>query len=418
MAAYREKEYSLYSRKNKDAIVWYCYIYNTDGQRISKSTGIGYTRQKDRARTRREAEAYCIQLLESGGLEESDSPTLEEWAEVHHFWDWRRSSFVRDVLVHSPADRPGITESYISHARGVYEQHIRPYHGNRPIEDISPFDCEQLLMKWITDGASHKTANNRKSVYSRMMSEYERERKMRNPKADFFNPWRMVRPLAIEKNKRGGLTLAEGGRLLDPTLGNLSTERDRLYFTAVRVAFLTGLRIGEVCGLFTDDVRDIIVRQGDREVQMSYLAISRQYNSRVKSRTLVKDKDTRNIPITQELRTALEPYLTGSARYVFSFHPRQEHPISSNRLRDWLYTRMEEEGIEIKDREARNITFHSSRRYFNTLLRRAQVDNAVIQRFTGHDSDEMTEHYDDMLPQDLQIVAQAQRRMIEGSFRD
>jgi integrase len=79
---------------------------------------------------------------------------------------------------------------------------------------------------------------------------------------------------------------------------------------------------------------------------------------------------------------------------------------------------MDANGISPADREARNITFHSARRFFNTLLRHEKVADSIIRRFTGHDSDEMTEHYTDYLPEDMQEISRAQSRLLLGEIRE
>ena len=73
---------------------------------------------------------------------------------------------------------------------------------------------------------------------------------------------------------------------------------------------------------------------------------------------------------------------------------------------------MESIGISEEERKDRHIAFHSSRRFFNTLLRSAQVADSTIQRFTGHDNDAMTEHYTDYLQEDLQETSRAQDRLL------
>ncbi len=338
------------------------------------------------------------------------APTLTQWVERKQFWNWRKSEYVRGKLARSDSNRPGITETYVKTAGQITRDHILPYHGETYIDEISVADCESLLFQWVSEGSAHKSANNRRSVYSVMMGEAERLGEIES------NPWRLVPELSARKNSYGALTISEVALLLSPEGIDFEKKRNRLYYYASKIAFMTGLRIGEVCGLLTDDVRDITMQQGDKEIRGSYLNITHQYNIKLQARTLVKDKDERKVPISAELRNELEPFLTGQGRYLFSFHPRQEKPVSPHNLRNWLYTRMKEAGIE--DREDRNVTFHSARRFFNTLLRHERIADDVIRRFTGHDSEEMTDHYTDYLPEDLQAISQAQRKLLLGEIKE
>ncbi|WP_020613591.1 tyrosine-type recombinase/integrase [Sediminispirochaeta bajacaliforniensis] len=167
----------------------------------------------------------------------------------------------------------------------------------------------------------------------------------------------MVKPLSVDKNRYGALSIDEVEKLLEDS--GISSDKDRIYYTAMKVAFMAGLRIGEVCGLFADDVIDSEIVRGDKTVMLSYLQISKQYHSKLKKRMPVEDKGVREIPNMPELR-------------------------------EWMYKRMDEMGIE---RDERNITFHSARRFLNTLLRHNGVSDDVIRKFTGHDSQEMTDYF-------------------------
>jgi integrase len=89
---------------------------------------------------------------------------------------------------------------------------------------------------------------------------------------------------------------------------------------------------------------------------------------------------------------------------VFSLRPDGGYPPPINRLEEYFNARVEAIGI---DRKERRISFHSTRRFFNTLLRR-RVSGDVLRKMTGHDGEEMTEHYTDYLPEDLTAITDAQ----------
>ena len=420
MARIKDSEYTLFPRKLASGkTAWYYQVYVDGIRKPPKSTGVGYTRERDKANTRREAEAYCEELLKHGKLHGSDL-TLSEYINNTHFWEWSRSRYVRDVLLNSPADKPGITEGFCNDALRVTTRNILPYHGKKAIENITPYDCKQLLFQWVEErGITHKTANNWKSIYSTILGFYETELKMKNPKAEFFNPWKVVPRLGVSKNKTGGLTIAEAQKALNPESVDFDNLSHRRYYTMTKLAFLTGLRINEVCGLYTDDVVDHIYPSKEGNIRLSYLDVKKQWHHTLNKRTPVKDKEVRQVPISGQMRDELEIYMNGPGKFLFSFHPRQELPVEDGGLRRWFYKHLEATtGIDKESREQRRITFHSSRRFFNTLLSQAQVDSKTIQRFTGHDSIEMTEHYTDYLPEDLQEISRAQSRFLVGGDND
>ncbi len=62
-----------------------------------------------------------------------------------------------------------------------------------------------------------------------------------------------------------------------------------------------------------------------------------------------------------------------------------------------------------KERKHRNITFHSHRHFFNSLLVESRVPLQKIQRLTGHLSTEMTQRY--YHSDDLTDIADIQRKI-------
>lgn len=421
-ARYRKTPYTVFPRVMKSGItVWYYQTY-IDGKRTAaKSTGFGYSKERDKVKSRNDAVKMLEELYRHNQLGMNSAiPTLAQWIARKHFWDWRKSEYVRGILLRSTKDKPEITESYVTTAAQITRDHILPFHGDRPIDEITPYDCEQLLFRWSEGGIANKTVNNRKSIYSTVLGEYERELKMRDPKAEYFNPWRVVKPLSKNKNPYGALSISEVGKLISPDGLALSNYRERIFYLASKLAFLTGMRIGEVCGLLASDVIDVEIVKADKFIRGSYLKISHTYDQKLKTRGIVKDKETRNVPITAELRDELDDFIReGQGRtgaYLFSFDKKRTVPINDGRLREWLYRRMENVGIP--NRASRHIAFHSARRFFNSLLRNSGVSDNIIQKFTGHNSASMTEHYTDYLPEDLQVISAAQRKLLEGTIRD
>lgn len=404
---YKKDDFRLFTRKTKTGYtVWYYYTYDKTGKRIYRSTGYGYKKARDKHSSRRQAEDYCKSLLQKNQLKsDTKNYTLRQWVDQVNFWDWYQSDYIRGRQARSDPDRPGISKNYVTTAAQITRDHVLPYHGHKRIDRITPSDCEDLMFAWIAAGKKHKTANNIRSVYSVILGEAYRLGIIDK------NPWERVPELRIKRNPRGGLTIAEVAKILAPTGIDFRQERNRLYYHATKLAFLTGLRIGEVCGLYTDDVKDTYIIVENEKIRGTYLEISKQWNQKTGERSQVKDKDTRQIPIMASLREELEPFLTGSNRFLFSFSPDQSTPISQNHLREWFYRRLEQVGIT--DRAERNVTFHSTRRFFNTLLRNSGVNDEKIRKFTGHDSVEMTNHYTDYLPEDLRDIEQAQRKFLE-----
>ena len=58
-----------------------------------------------------------------------------------------------------------------------------------------------------------------------------------------------------------------------------------------------------------------------------------------------------------------------------------------------FYTALGKIDITEEERQERRITFHSHRHFLNTVLRSARIPDPLVQRVTGHRTQEMTEHY-------------------------
>lgn len=413
MPRYRENDYNIYPRALGDKTVFYYYYYDRDGKRSApRSTGVGFTRKRDEAKKRKEAEAYVKSLYDSGKLShERDVKTLSQFVESRRFFDWYKSTYVRGKLARSERGEDGqvkrakITQGYIEKGGRVFKQHIEPYHGDKYIDEIGPEDCDDLLFLWVDNGLSQKTANNNRSYYSTIMKEAKRLGVIK------VNPWDNVEGLAPGSKRKGAFSVGEVKKFLDQA--PKEAQRERLYYYATKLAFMTGMRISEIVGLLTDDIIDRKIEQGGQEISYSYVRVEKQWSTELKRRVPVKDKDPRDIPIMPELRAELDQFLTGKGRFLFSFHPEQKTPITGNRLRDWLYDVMESLEISRIDDRGRTKTFHSTRRFLNTLLKMNSVDGDLVRKFTGHDSDEMTEHYTDYLPEDLKVISEAQSKLLD-----
>jgi integrase len=413
MPRYKENPFTLFERSlPSGTTVFYYYTYDRHGKRTSpRSTGIGYTRKRDAKKKGREAEEYLWDLYDRGALGgRRDVPTLSEWVARKNFWDWHRSEYVRGKLARSAQGKEKITQGYVDKGKSVWRDKIEPYHGEKYIDEITPQDCDELLFQWVDDGHAHKTANNFRSFYSVMMKEAKRLGYIAT------NPWDNVEGLQPGDNRFGAFTIAEYQKLFNSPIGE--KKRDRVYFYAIKLAFLTGLRISEVVGLQVKNIRDIEIQSGETTLTYSYVHVDRQWSAQYHKLIPVKDKEPRDVPITPALREEIDQFLSGE--FVFSFHPRSENPITGNRLREWFYERMEELDIPRYDENGKKKVFHSTRRFFNTLLKQSNVAGDTIRRFTGHDTEAMTEHYTDYLPEDMvehmREVSRAQERLIgDGS---
>lgn len=384
------RDFTLFPRRLRGAVVWYYRTYDADGRRqAARSTG---------QTSKTLAEKYCNKLLKEGRLAAPirKELTLSEWAAARNWWRWGECAYLQAQLARSQADRPKVSEHYADESLRALERYILPAHGRLRLSQITPRALEDLLFAWRDEGASHKTVNNRASVYRIMLKEAARLGEIE------ANPWDRVRGLVPTPKQRGSLTLDEARKLLDPRTVDEVWEGHHLYYAINLTAALTAMRQGEVLALRREDVFP-----NHFHVEGSW--------SIVYGRGRTKTKRVDDIPIPGFLYQVLQPYLLWPG-YVFSYS-QGARPCTGNRVTEWLYKALERIGITQAQREARNIVFHSWRKFVNTYLLGRGIARDKVRAITRHETDEMTTLYTGFQAQDFADVTKAQEELA-GSLGD
>lgn len=158
------------------------------------------------------------------------------------------------------------------------------------------------------------------------------------------------------------------------------------------LAASTGLRRGEIRGLRVEDL------DGD------YVSISRSYGKFGPGPT--KTKWLRRIPITGRVADHLRQ-IAPSNGYLFSVNGGAS-PVHSNRIASFFIKALSRSGVPEEQRRDRRISFHSWRHFFYSLCRRKGIPDTLLRRWTGHSSEQMTEHYTHFLEADFAPLKEAQ----------
>jgi integrase len=158
---------------------------------------------------------------------------------------------------------------------------------------------------------------------------------------------------------------------------------DRRHYTINLLATSTGLRLGECQALKIGKVHEEHI-----EVHHSW---ERRYGLKPSKRN-----SYREVPIPRKTAQHLHDLISLSPYQepedlVFWGKDRST-PIRNEEIRRALYTALANIGIPKEERTLRNITFHSWRYFYNSLLR-GRIHDSKLQRLTGHKTNEMTEHY-------------------------
>ncbi|WP_162502770.1 tyrosine-type recombinase/integrase, partial [Treponema endosymbiont of Eucomonympha sp.] len=79
--------------------------------------------------------------------------------------------------------------------------------------------------------------------------------------------------------------------------------------------------------------------------------------------------------------------------FVFVAKPHAEKPMSRTFVIKSLFKAMAAIKIDEKERQRRNLSFHSWRHFFNTTLLMANVTDTKVMAITGHVTEKMKENY-------------------------
>ncbi len=199
------------------------------------------------------------------------------------------------------------------------------------------------------------------------------------------NPIQRVPKLQKDNVVKGLLTSLE-----IKSLFNSKWDNDRIKIAAM-ISLACGLRLGEVIGL-----RHSMI-ESDR------IVVSGSYSKKEGLKS-TKNGKTRVVFLPKVLYLAicklkkLNPYKND---WVF-WSEKEAVPIHGKTIETAFYAQLGIIGIKdagakrpvpMGSRQARNITFHSLRHLYNTLLR-GTISDENLRESTGHLTKSMTDHYD------------------------
>ena len=157
------------------------------------------------------------------------------------------------------------------------------------------------------------------------------------------------------------------------------------------------MRLGEVQALRIQDIRD------------GYVVVAHSFDLQDGLKS-TKTGQVREIPITGKMARWLTRLTKiRSAGFVFSATDG-DTPLYYKRITAELYQALLKIGIADKERRLRNLSFHSWRHFYNSLLR-GRIPERKLQRLTGHRSLAMTERYSHFKVDDFRDVLSIQEEL-------
>jgi integrase len=388
-----KKQYTLFRRKLKCGPVWYFQYYDPD---TAKRSGLISTHSKSKA----QAEAYIKQFFEDLAKKKSLKPTLAEWVQERHFFEWRDDQewptclYCRGRLARSSPDRPAVQRRYVKDCRRSLDKYILPAFGDKYLDQIRRKDLEAWLFSLAGQGLSRKTINNIAGPFRIILQEAERLEVISE------NPWSRVEPFSNEPEApRGSLSVEEAIRLMDPRRMQDIWAGHNLYYLINLTAMVTAARLGELLALTTDCIHP------------DHLDIVKGWDPKNRLLTPTKNKIRAPVSFPKYLFDRLHEFIQWEG-FVFSFDGGIT-PCAGGRVTEALRDALERIGISREEQKRRGLCFHSWRRFGNTYLRSAGLPDQIVRAQTRHLTEAMTDHYTDWQPEAFASVAAVQQRLLD-----
>jgi integrase len=156
-------------------------------------------------------------------------------------------------------------------------------------------------------------------------------------------------------------------------------EKDRITYTANKLAAVTGMRASEVLGLKGGFVYD------------DHIYLCKQYDEYGYRETKTKDKH--NIPLPVEVINNLQDLKEmNKDGFIFSLDGGAT-PICRRTMYDYFHMALGNIGISADEIAERHLHLHGWRHFFNTELLKGSLTIPQTQAVTGHKTERMTEWY-------------------------
>lgn len=371
-----KQPFTVFLRRMKSGLrVYYYRSYDEQGRR----TGGRSTGQTHKA----EALKYVLDLIKAGRLNAPHEQTFGTYAT--DWWVWGKCPYLTSQATRGK----NLSRRYAEVQRGFLLNHVLPEFEKVKLSGIKPYHIEKWLMRLKEEGLSSTSIGHCYGVLRLMLGEAKRLGMIAT------NPVQAVRPILLTQRERGILTLDEARELFNE---NKFSEywQTEMAFTCCYLSATTGAREGECLALRTEDIFD------------GYIRIEHSWDHKYGLKS-TKTKQIREVPIPAKTARWLTR-LTMNRPTGFVFSVDGSKPVYYKVITKELYEALGKMGISENERRLRNVSFHSWRHFYNSLLR-GRIADAKLRRLTGHLTPSMTERYTHFRREDFADVIQIQEEL-------
>lgn len=362
------------TRNGKTIKAWYYWFYDENGKQVRKSCGSDGTA----CTKKHDAEIFVDELNKSDILFNSKKKKTEIT-----FNDYCKNFYAADSMFLRKQIARGFTyQSNTIYQKNLYLERFLLQFGETKVVDISVGAIENWL---VSLDCSNSVKNNIIAVIDEIENELYSEKLIDNTVH--------IRHFKRNTVEKGILTLNEIAALFPVDYDNLisawrlrSTERESdvySFATAIYTILTTGMRSSEIRALqWNQFVRpdailiNAMIDSNDERVNRLKKWSAENKRWRV---TVLPDRTVKMIDLLRLDKSDND--------FVFVYLNK---PLTSFFLLDHFKAVLKKNGI---DCERRNITIHSLRFTYNTLVR-GEISGEDLRLMVGHTSEKMTEYYD------------------------
>jgi len=380
------KPYIIYKRAQADGRVYHVAFWDEErsSYRIRRSAdklirGLG-EKARHLSPTRKSEVDAAARMALAEGLPLRSAETLLGYLEG--FW-LPGSAY---ILKREARDRH-LSKRYTETLAAQIARYVKPYleakgKARLPISRMTASLLEGLIQWMRSEGKSATLINQvRKAVAVPIAEAWRNGLIVANPAAQ-------VEKLPEKKPRREILSLEEVRAFFS------CRWTDRRYLAANLLAATTGMRLGEVRGLQTEDIRP------------GYIHVCRNWQDG-EGLKAPKWGSVRDVPLPARTEAMLRELAGANPwRNAFVFWGNlRDRPISATMIERSYKLTLDAIGIPEAERRRRKLSFHAWRHWYNSMMR-GKVEDHILRRLTGHTNEAMTERYTALPAETIQKVGE------------
>lgn len=372
----KKKPFTLFRKTiSTGKIIYYYTIYDEKGKRYQYSTG-----ETDQIK----AMQFCMDKMVKGVLQKRSSLAFSEY--VKDWFNYDKSRYLQSRI-----NRGFIySRSSADSKHNFLNKKAIPFFGDKSITAITPSDIESFLDYLKSENQSNATINKELKILKLIFKEAIKRHDIT------FNPAEQILLFKNDTREKGTFTQEEIYELFKKE-NSLEAIWDNniMYYTINYLALQTGMRLGEIQALQKDD---ITCNQWGISI-----CVKHSWDSKYGLKGTKTSKE-RIIPINNDLyKHLLDVSKSNFGSYIFS-KTGGESPVRKNYIYDAFYKALSNIHIDKLEMKERNITFHSWRHTFASILVNREVPEIYIRSLTGHTSQNVFQTYTH-IEQDLMLKA-------------